>query len=110
MTVQHEMMHCMGFYHTQSRADRDSYVRIYLQNVMQGQEHNFDKVSTSVASLYGAYDLLSIMHYDCYSFSKNGYPTITSLNDPSCQTSLGQPHVGGGFRNSDVKKLNDMYC
>ncbi|XP_014663839.1 PREDICTED: zinc metalloproteinase nas-15-like [Priapulus caudatus] len=71
--------------------------------------YNFDKYDETVIDLYGYYDLYSIMHYDCYSFSKNNEPTITAKSDPSCNTPLGQPFVGGGFRQSDIDKLNSMY-
>ncbi|XP_014663838.1 PREDICTED: astacin-like metalloprotease toxin 5 [Priapulus caudatus] len=108
-TAVHEMMHCAGFYHTQSRTDRDYYVNIYEENMYEGTEYNFAKYTADQVDLYGYYDLYSIMHYDCYSFSKNNEPTITAKNDPSCNTPLGQPYVGGGFRQSDIDKLNSMY-
>ena len=34
--IQHEFMHALGFFHEQSRPDRDDYVTIYYQNIQQG--------------------------------------------------------------------------
>ena len=34
--VIHEMMHCAGFYHEQSRIDRDRYISIQWQNIRGG--------------------------------------------------------------------------
>ena len=34
--VLHEIMHAVGFFHTSSRYDRDSYVVVRYENIMQG--------------------------------------------------------------------------
>ncbi|XP_014678923.1 PREDICTED: meprin A subunit alpha-like [Priapulus caudatus] len=109
MTAIHEMMHAAGFYHTQSRYDRDAYVDIYWENIMDGYEYNFDMYDSSHITLYNKYDLKSVMHYQTWAFSKNGRPTITAKNDPNATIYLGQPHDGGGFTTSDIVKLNEMY-
>ena len=67
LVICHEVMHSLGFYHEQSRSDRDTYVTIHLENVCQNCcqggscNHNFQKESGS--SNYGPYDFDSIMHY-----------------------------------------------
>ncbi|XP_071106282.1 hatching enzyme 1.2-like [Haliotis cracherodii] len=69
-TIMHETMHAMGFWHEQSRPDRDSYVTIEWSNIQQGREHNFDKYTTTQVDTLGLqYDYESVMHYNAYSFA-----------------------------------------
>jgi hypothetical protein len=76
-TVMHEFMHALGFYHEQSRTDRDDFIYIAWQNIYQGMEHNFDKYSKELIDNLGQpYDYQSLMHYTKDAFSKNGQPTI----------------------------------
>ena len=51
----------MGFYHEQSRSDRDTYVDVFLDNVRSDMVHNFDKEPTNNYGL--PYDYTSNMHY-----------------------------------------------
>lgn len=77
-TVTHELMHALGFLHEQNRPDRDQYVSINLANVRSGLEDQFEKYPNG--QLYNTpYDYGSIMHYDEFSFSRNGQQTITPL-------------------------------
>lgn len=76
--IMHELGHVLGMYHEQSRADRDSFVRIAFENILEGRESQFEK-----ETVYGddvlAYDYGSIMHYSTDAFTKNGLPTIVPL-------------------------------
>ncbi|XP_063870239.1 zinc metalloproteinase nas-4-like isoform X1 [Scylla paramamosain] len=76
--VMHECMHAAGFWHEQSRADRDSYITINTANVQAGMEYNFQKYSwDKIQSLGVEYDLGSVMHYGPYAFAKDRTrPTI----------------------------------
>jgi hypothetical protein len=76
----HEMLHAVGFFHEQSRPDRDNHVRVLYENVIENQKSNFNKEHPSKITTSGTpYDTQSIMHYGSSSFSKNGRETIVAL-------------------------------
>jgi hypothetical protein len=79
VTLVHELYHALGFWHEQTRPDRDAYVTINWQNICSGLEHNF--WLNPFASTYGPYDFASIMHYSRGAFSCTGQDTIT-VNQP----------------------------
>lgn len=115
----HEIMHSLGVYHTQSRADRNNFVCINLNNVTEGAEFNFDRHDDEdYAGVYGAYNVNSVMHYSSCSFS-NGPCTVTN---PATPTILARnpngscnPNFIGGQRAlanilpSDFDAINYMY-
>ncbi len=80
-TTEHELLHAAGFWHEQSRPDRDSHVQILWSNISPGMEDNFAKYSRSeVSTLALPYDLGSVMHYAAKAFSRNGQYTISPLS------------------------------
>ncbi|KAK3509896.1 hypothetical protein QTP70_019379 [Hemibagrus guttatus] len=101
--IQHELLHALGFHHEQDRSDRDDHVRILLQNVIPGEEHNFDKVSTN--NLNTPYDYNSVMHYSRFAFSRNQEPTILPIPDNNvpigCATEMSP---------NDILRVNRLYC
>ncbi|CAF0874504.1 unnamed protein product [Didymodactylos carnosus] len=76
--VPYDMSAITGFWHEQSRPDRDSYITVDYSNVGAGQEHNFNKYTwgKDVENQGFAYDYTSIMHYGATAFSTNGKPTM----------------------------------
>jgi hypothetical protein len=78
--IQHEILHALGFYHEQSRPDRDDYVIVNFTNIISGMEYNFDKYTTNVDNFDLPYDYDSIMHYGAFFFSKNKLPTLIPKN------------------------------
>jgi len=104
--VIHELMHALGFFHEQSRTDRDTYVKIVEENIQEGRINNFVKYGSETITDHGtSYDYCSIMHYGPTAFSKNGRITIRVLqNDGDCE--IGQR---SGFSKTDLEKLRKMY-
>jgi len=102
----HEMMHALGFYHEQTRRDRDAHVKVNFNNIIKGKESNFKKYKEGEASTLGfGYDEKSIMHYGSKAFSKNGLPTITLLHNHH-----GQIGNRKGFSSGDIQQLKALYC
>ncbi|KAJ7374569.1 hypothetical protein OS493_004907 [Desmophyllum pertusum] len=68
----HEIGHVIGFWHEQSRPDRDEHVRIIWKNVNKGWEHAFLKQTwQAIDSMDTPYDYSSIMHYRFNAFSRS---------------------------------------
>ncbi|XP_040895413.1 meprin A subunit beta [Toxotes jaculatrix] len=105
-TVEHEFLHALGFWHEQSRADRDDYVNIMWDRIEPGKEHNFKTHDDTVSSALGVpYDYGSVMHYSKTSFNIGSEPTIVT-KIPNFMDVIGQRM---GFSASDLTKLNHLY-
>ncbi|XP_031960176.1 meprin A subunit alpha [Corvus moneduloides] len=105
--VEHEILHALGFYHEQSRMDRDDYVNIWWDEIIAGKEHNFVKYNDSyITDLNTPYDYESLMHYEPLSFNKNeSVPTITA-KIPAFDDIIGQRLDLSAI---DLERLNRMY-
>ncbi|XP_010901213.1 low choriolytic enzyme [Esox lucius] len=101
-TTQHEVLHALGFNHEQTRSDRDNHIRIVLENVISGMEHNFDKIATLNQGT--AYDYNSVMQYHRYAFSKNNKPTLVPIPDQNVE--IGN---ASEMNQSDIVRLNRLY-
>ncbi|XP_078489325.1 astacin-like [Ciona intestinalis] len=102
--VQHEFLHALGFWHEQSRPDRDDYVIIQYDNIIEDKIHAFEL--RAIDSLGSPYDLQSIMHYHAYAFTKNGNATILvkATNEPVIGP---HPRV---LTQEDINQLTTLYC
>ncbi len=74
--IMHELAHAMGFWHEQSRPDRDTYVTIMTANIQAGMENNFSIHTGALTT--GPYDFDSVMHYGQNTFSNGSGPTIVA--------------------------------
>ncbi|CAG9855331.1 unnamed protein product [Phyllotreta striolata] len=107
--IVHELGHVVGFWHEHTRPDRDKHVNIIRENIMSGQEYNFNKLSEDeVNSLGIPYDYDSIMHYARNTFSKGTYlDTIQPIDVPGRK----RPEIGQRIRLSegDIAQTNLLY-
>ncbi|KAM8893662.1 high choriolytic enzyme 1-like [Spinachia spinachia] len=101
-TVQHEVLHALGFHHEQVRSDRDDFVSILTENIVPGRERNFEKQPTN--NLGTTYDFESVMHYGKFAFSSNGNPTIVSKADPDME--FGSATT---MSKNDIARVNALY-
>ncbi|XP_063050274.1 meprin A subunit beta-like [Engraulis encrasicolus] len=106
--VEHEFFHALGFYHEQSRYDRDDHVIIVVDNIREGYEHNFKKVSEDDSSLLNTpYDYTSVMHYGKNAFTNgNGNGTTILTKNPDFQDVIGQRVE---MSPTDTLELNRLY-
>lgn len=103
-TVVHEIGHAIGFFHEQSRSDRDNHITVLFENMdaqMRGQFEKQDDMNFTVP-----YDFSSVMQYPQWAFSRDVYELNTIITkDPFMQLSLGGDELS--FR--DKKLANAMY-
>jgi len=103
-TAIHETLHSLGFWHEQSRSDRDNHVIINWGNIQRGTSYNFNKMSAGeLRNLNSNYDTQSVMHYGSYAFSSNGQPTITDRARRPISTQRN------GFSKIDLEEMNRLY-
>jgi hypothetical protein len=104
----HEIGHTLGYIHTQSRVDRNSYVTIVTQNIQPNYIANFlmwPYGTIRFLDVTFPYDFGSLMHYDPYGFTINNQPTIVPL-DTRYERTMGQ-RERAAFH--DYKQMNRLY-
>ena len=110
----HEIGHAIGFWHEQSRPDRDSYVTINWNNIRNGKSHNFMRRKDFDIDYQGSgYDYGSIMRYRDTAFVKHpcrGCKTI-EVNNNAAYIAQARPSLGQRdfLSNSDIQQANRLY-
>ena len=113
----HEIGHAIGFWHEQSRPDRDNYITIHYENIEAGRlNSNFLKRRYFEIDYQGStYDYGSIMHYrtdwGAYSGCKGERCITMSVNNPEEYRRQGSPKLGHlrGLSPKDIKQTNRLY-
>jgi hypothetical protein len=103
-TIVHELLHAIGFWHMQSSSDRDEFVNIHYENIMEDSKSNYAKYDST---RFGTeYDIRSIMHYGAFYFSKNNKPTMEPKDIKVPLKTMGQREE---MTSGDIRRLNMMY-
>jgi len=110
-TIIHEMGHVIGLKHEQSRPDRDDWVEVFDQNIIDGKEGNFEKFSADEVTAFGAYNHRSVMHYRSTTFgidTPTGQATTISAVAPPgiLDADLGS---NNDFDNSELDWIKKLY-
>ncbi|XP_035520176.1 high choriolytic enzyme 1-like [Morone saxatilis] len=101
-TVQHELLHALGFNHEQCRSDRDQHIRVLWENIQPGLAYAFDKINT--LNLNTPYDYNSVMQYHRYAFSANNKPTMVPIPNANVEFGTAQQ-----MSRNDITRLNSLY-
>jgi len=83
----HEIGHAVGFFHEQTRMDRDNYINILWQNIQSNMSYNFQKINRQQGMDHQNYDYYSIMHYRTNAFGVGNRTTI-EIKDSSVNSSV----------------------
>jgi len=112
-TSVHELMHSLGFYHEQSRADRDKYVGVNVAAVTKGKEHNFYSYlgrNNYLGHDLFDYDYASVMHYGEGAFlnSSSGFDKTIEIDDAKKAIFSQKHHFGNDFKVGSVTTLSKI--
>jgi len=104
--MMHEWYHALGFEHMHNHIDRDRYVEVVWENIYDGLEGAFAKVNPQWFDNFDTpYDLLSVLHYQRWAFSKNGQDTLV----PRDRRYVDLMGAAGVQSPGDIQRLNNMY-
>ncbi|XP_023710985.1 zinc metalloproteinase nas-4-like [Cryptotermes secundus] len=105
-TIQHELLHALGFWHEHTRPDRDAFISILWNNIVPGREFNFRARSHYEPHEWLPYDYNSVMHYRAVAFSKDRLSATIVPRDSKAFFAIGQRVRVSPM---DLAKLNALY-
>jgi len=112
-TIVHEIGHAVGFWHEQSRADRDNYIRINFYNIENSKRPQFMKLANSQVDSRGSeYDYGSVMHYEKTKFARCSGCESIQVTNLTAYHSQGSPRIGDwttGLSTRDVEQAKRLY-
>ncbi|XP_055356225.1 hatching enzyme 1.2-like [Paramacrobiotus metropolitanus] len=112
-SVEHELLHVLGFLHEHTRMDRDEFIKIDLDNVEAKFRGQFAKYSRR-NSWYRRipYDIRSVMHYASEAFARDPQkPVITTLTlqNAGSITLSGLIRPATVLSDLDYERINEAY-
>lgn len=106
-TILHELVHAIGFDHMQNHPDRDDFVRVHWDNIIESMHSEFEKVDDTEYTDYGTgYDYYSIMHYPKNAFAIDESKRTISAKNPKLNKIIGQRD---SISRGDIRRINRMY-
>jgi len=113
--VIHELGHAIGLWHEHSRRDRDNYIQIIEENIVNQQfSKNFGILSEAISARFEdiPYDIGSIMHYGPTSFSVSAEKKTICPLENATWTNCDDPEEMGqrqGISVKDVLRVRHLY-
>uniref|UniRef100_A0A915BQ35 Zinc metalloproteinase n=1 Tax=Parascaris univalens TaxID=6257 RepID=A0A915BQ35_PARUN len=106
--IAHEVAHALGFWHEQSRPDRDNYVTVRWENIDRDSKGQFLKELPADVDNGGVpYDYGSIMHYRSKAFGRYDDLFTLNTNIADYQKTIGQRDQ---LSFNDIRLMNVIYC
>lgn len=105
--ILHELGHVIGLDHEHARHDREGFITVYEDRLIDGT--NYDQLSNS--KNVGDYDFLSLMHYSPYEertaeARRLNLPAFDVLTD---SISIDRIGTATSFSVGDIDAINDLY-
>ncbi|GBN62949.1 Astacin-like metalloprotease toxin 1 [Araneus ventricosus] len=105
-TIVHELLHAIGFEHEHNRSDRDEYLNIYWDNIVDQWYYAFKKLAPNQNRLLTKFDYNSIMLYGSNSFVKQwGKFSMT----PKDGKQLPEVYDKKAMSASDAQRIRMLY-